>query len=216
MITNEVFCYYEPMDIFPDSPQLIELWKSSWTRAGWKPTVLGESNARGHPYQRDIEDSPWLQLSVNPWPYMRACYRRWMAYAILGRPWCVHADLDVINFGFTPDDLTIEKPSILHCPDFRGVPCMLHGPSSWYDIVCRTFRNCALMRQAGLFSTRDDLSEMNLYLDYWGDTVVRQNWITDYRSEGWKQARLVHYTHSTIAEPRSPTVRDEMHKRGIL
>lgn len=214
-VTNKVFCYYERLEGWPDGAMLVEMWMDSWRSHGWEVGVLGAEHARSHPYHEIICNSEWLKLTVNEWPYVRACYRRWMAYGQLkSMPWVVHADLDVMNYGFRPEELVIERMDLLHCLDPNGVPCVLHGPWTFYENVCRTFRNVALMRVAGPFSTRDDMSEMNLFLDYWGSGLVNQGVVVDYMKAGWREAKLVHYTHSIVGEPRSPVVRGDREMRG--
>jgi hypothetical protein len=92
---------------------------------GWRVVPVGMEEARRHPLY------PWFDgldafyaLSRNGPTYTRICYMRWLAYATAGLPF---ADLDVMNFGFTPEDavplLASERPALISAAN----PCPQPG-----------------------------------------------------------------------------------------
>ena len=52
MINNNIYCYYnqinteEAKTLTNQSLELLNLWKQSWSKFGWNPVVLNESNAK--------------------------------------------------------------------------------------------------------------------------------------------------------------------------
>ena len=79
-----------------------EIHDDSFAAHGWHVHHVSLEHARQHPAYADFASMDSLyRLSRNRPEYTRICYMRWLAYAQVGADF---ADLDVINFGFTPAD----------------------------------------------------------------------------------------------------------------
>ena len=118
------FCYFHD----PSSPafphMLVKLWRESWTRNGFDCQVLTEADARRHP-DFDRLDAYVAKLpTVCGRQYERACWLRWLAFE-LSSP-AVFCDYDVINFGWKPSDVPVE----------RGEFTPLHGDSNGASTAC--------------------------------------------------------------------------------
>lgn len=164
----KLFTYHEPIEGFPDQTPLIDLWRRSWERHGFECVVLPPSNDFNDRWVYDLEHSwkAWLDRSNNCWPYTRACYRRWHAYASQGLTGdIVFCDYDVINRGVTPADIR-SVPDRLWIGERDGVPCLGRASRAVIGNICRLFRNAAVLRRAGTHCVRDDLSDMNLIRDF--------------------------------------------------
>lgn len=135
---NTVICYHQPLHelgydnkalsdhvsgLSKQGEELLSYWKDSWENNGWKAVVLNEDYAVAHPdYSRLDISNPANILYSNPKPksvaYQLACYNRLFAYCnyVLNHGSVVYADYDVINYSFSPDDLTsFEDNTVLGC-----------------------------------------------------------------------------------------------------
>lgn len=91
-----IFTFYEPVDYLDsENPQdLLEVWETSWSNAGWEPVVLSLGDAKRHPgYKKlikTLEDS--LQFGSNRDRYNYFCFMRWLAMASSGGGWLADYD----------------------------------------------------------------------------------------------------------------------------
>lgn len=180
--------------------RLIELWGESWARRGWDPVVLKADDAIAHPFFHDITGSEYLRRTVNNWEYMKAVYCKWMNMALLADGG-VYSDPDIINYSFFPTQLPDyakrERGTIL-CTQM--MPSLIYGTRMFYELVTRTIRNVAVLRMCGRDCVRDDLSDMNIFRDYWSDWVTPMYVARNYREDGWETAQCVHYHMSTTGQ----------------
>ena len=191
----KIYTYHESLEGFPDQAPLIDVWKESWIRHGFEPVVLGVEHAEQHPMFEQLDGWEWLMNSVNPWPYTRACYRRWMAYATVGGD-VRFADYDVINCGLSTKEVPIARPHGLWLGDRSGVPCFGVVPRIGLESLIRMFRNVATLRQAGPLCVRDDLNDMNLIRDF-ADYVSKDLVML----HGAPQRRpLIHFAHACFPD----------------
>lgn len=120
---NIIKCFYEPIltnykvdEFSKDSLELIKLWEKSWSNNGWTPVVLGLKDSKLNPLYKEINlkdyTSNLYKYSINDSKYLELCYSRWFAYGLNDGAW---SDYDVINYGFTPDDM---KSIIENDPQF--------------------------------------------------------------------------------------------------
>jgi hypothetical protein len=116
------------------------------------------AEARRHPLHAWFDRLDWFYaMSANPAVYTRICHMRWLAYATSGLPF---ADLDVINFGFAPDDaipfLEAKTPSLISAANAMGLLVADH-----YAQVLDSFRH--IVDHADEFKDRvDDVNDMTL------------------------------------------------------
>jgi len=89
MINNNIYCYYnqinteEAKTLTNQSLELLNLWKQSWSKFGWNPVVLDESNAKKNQRIKKIHfnrDSFLFKLDSNLVEYSSQCIKRWFAY----------------------------------------------------------------------------------------------------------------------------------------
>jgi len=186
-----VYTSIDPRITTPDHVAVTAMWETSWRAYGWEPVKLNAADATSHPYYDAIANSDWLRLTINAWPYMRACYCKWMVMTRVGGLYC---DPDILNYGFTPNDLPhVDK----NCPAVvlhtGGIPSIMWGTALWYELVVRGFRNAALMRWAGKYCVSDDIGDMNLFADLWQDRTKIIPLCLSYGDPGWETSSLVHY-----------------------
>jgi len=77
--------FFTPVSNSPDT-SLLDVWKKSWSDAGWEPVVLTLEDARKHPdYRRFIEAFESAEYKLKD--YDRMCFLRWLAMAMSGGGW---------------------------------------------------------------------------------------------------------------------------------
>jgi hypothetical protein len=192
----KLFTYHEALPDYPDQTPLLDVWRQSWERQGFECVVLGEEHAAGHRWFADLDGWDFLALSVNAWPYAKACYRRWMAYAQVATEDFRFCDYDVLNVSLKPKDVPVARAAGLWLGDRDAVPCFGVANKPTIEGVIRLFRNAALMRQAGKFCVQDDISDMNLIRDF-GDVTKRD--LVSLHGDG-RRRPLIHFSNSCFPE----------------
>lgn len=105
---KNIYAYYESLQA---NDQAIEfskanLWKDSWTRAGWNPVMLNSSHAQISPQRIKLQKKllqtyPLLEKTKNESvEVIQLRYNRLCAIHAAGGGWI--SDYDVLNYGFTP------------------------------------------------------------------------------------------------------------------
>lgn len=197
-----------------DILRTLELHTETFAAHGWRVVQVGMEAARSHPLFQWFDGLEWFySLSTNPPRYTRICYMRWLAYAASGLPF---ADLDVINFGFTPADaaplLESKTPALISAANAMGLLTADH-----YVQILDSFRH--IVEHLDDYRHRvDDINDMTLLrhvrpeynsaLPYPDDRFVK-----DYSNPGWETARLVHFAHGLTPLPRSRTIEVELAAR---
>ncbi|KAJ8020576.1 hypothetical protein HOLleu_40205 [Holothuria leucospilota] len=72
----------------------INVWKRTWSEAGWTPYVLSEDEAKTHPEYDKLHEKFFALPTVNRKEYEMACFLRHVAMAAVGGGWM--SDYDVI------------------------------------------------------------------------------------------------------------------------
>ncbi|KAJ8020575.1 hypothetical protein HOLleu_40204 [Holothuria leucospilota] len=72
----------------------INVWKRTWSEAGWTPRVLSEDEAKKHPEYDILHEKFFALPTVNRKEYEMACFLRHVAMAAVGGGWM--SDYDVI------------------------------------------------------------------------------------------------------------------------
>lgn len=105
---KSIYAYYESLQA---NDQAIEfskanLWKDSWTRAGWNPVMLNSSHAQISPQRIKLQKKllqtyPLLDKTKNESiEVIQLRYNRLCAIHAAGGGWV--SDYDVLNYEFTP------------------------------------------------------------------------------------------------------------------
>jgi len=198
-----------------DIVRTLELHSETFAAHGWRVVQVGIEAARSHPLFPWFDGLDWFySLSVNPPRYTRICYMRWLAYAASGLPF---ADLDVINFGFTPEDAMpffgTKLPSLISAANAMGLLTPDH-----YTQILDSFRDIVDHLDEYRHDV-DDVNDMTLLrhvrpeynsvIPYADDRFVK-----DYSNPGWETARLVHFAHGLTPVPRSRTIEAEIRARS--
>lgn len=198
-----------------DILRTMELHAESFADHGWRVVQVGMEAARSHPLYAWFDGLDWFYaLSINQPRYTRICYMRWLAYAASGLPF---ADLDVVNFGFTPADaapfLAATTPALISAANAMGLLTPDH-----YVQVLDSFRHIVehlddyrphVTDVNDMTLLRHVRPEYNAVIPYADDRFVK-----DYSNPGWETARLVHFAHGLTPMPRSRTIEAELRARA--
>jgi hypothetical protein len=191
----KIHTYHADVAGMIDSPKLIELWKTSWERAGWVAVVLTKDDAMNHPQYNELVDHYHANLpTINPKQYELACYERWLAMAWLGGGWL--ADSDVMNWSFFPNqpesnDLTIYNKA--------GIcPCLVHGGLNQYQMGVNIF-----LAHNGSALHPNHASDQDI-LCLHSDKIKHSRIVHQYGEAGWENACLVHFNNQSMTgkQPR--------------
>lgn len=209
---NQVTTYYVDVPgLWPADTQLalLDVWKRSWEKAGWKATVLTEADAKTHPRFDFFNEHFRTKPSEYGVDYTTACFMRWLATshfsfgAANGGP-VMLTDYDVINYGLEPWDFDITKMEI-YCDDPpAGVFCgAIAGTGQNFLDMAEIFAAAKphpvydFVTHSGGFLHQDDLSLLKRMFET--KTLMKPEWFVrkhgcalfDYSS--WRTSKLVHY-----------------------
>lgn len=190
-----VFTYYEPINdkLFKDYEHILQVWQQSWSRNGWTPIVIGESQFRLHQEAALYDDLVSQLPTTNPKEYDRACFRRWLAMATLGG---VMTDADVVNRSFSPGCLLYQ--SNLMIMGEHQVPCVVHGSRQQYLEACHQFTKYQV-RPTDLFKGRPLVEDMTILRAlHPADWFYQANQCGEYNSPRWEFKSLVHCSSESL------------------
>lgn len=190
-----------------DIQRTLELHDASFREHGWEVVRVSLADARRHPLYPWFDNLDWFYaLSRNAADYTRTCYMRWLAYAARGLPF---ADLDVINFGFPPEEARPFMEGSLPALNSAANAMGLLSPGH-YAMILDAFQHI-VGTVDGYRDRVDDVNDMtllrtarpdfNMPFRYEDDRFVK-----DYLNPGWETALLVHFPHGTTPLPRSRTI----------
>lgn len=94
-----VFTFYEPIPGFGGDSELLEVWRQSWQKAGWRPVVLGMVHAQQHSRFEELHSRVRF-LAGEADLYEWHCFARWLALECNGGG--LQTDYDVVNYGWPP------------------------------------------------------------------------------------------------------------------
>jgi hypothetical protein len=135
----KIYTYYQDIN-FNEQNELIDLWKISWSRQGYKPIVLNLEDAKKHPYfevlntemRRIFNEITGRVIS----DYGMSCWFRWLAYATQADEKFYVSDYDAININFP----VIEPKDKLHLMD-NSCPFLASGTPKQFENLCKAFVN---------------------------------------------------------------------------
>lgn len=199
-----------------DILRTMELHDASFAAHGWTVVRVGLAEAKRHPLYGWFDRlDGFYALSCNPTDYSRICYMRWLAYAESGLPF---ADLDVINFGFTPGAarpfVEGESPALNSAANAMG----LLSPRHYVEIL-DTFRR--IVEHVDEYRPLvDDVNDMTLLRAARPDfntpfPYPDERFVKDYTLPGWETSLLVHFAHGLTPQPRSRTIEQVLRSRGV-
>lgn len=174
-----------------DELHLVHLWLRRWRAAGWDPWVLSEWDAAKHPYFAEFDRAISALPSVNPKPYERACYLRWLALAQVGGGFM--ADFDLIPY--PPLKGFVQEPNIVL---FQAcAPSLVWAPKAKAEELCQRFAAGDL----GVQNINGSIHHSDMYAleaipD--GDLVQRRDIVKGYGDPDWETAPLVHYSSGSM------------------
>jgi hypothetical protein len=209
--------YYENLGkngiVGDDIGGLIDLHRISFEKYGWQVVLVNEKTARRHPkYKLFTKQDSILGTSKNPWVYTRACYMRWLAYAVEGIPFC---DFDVVNYGFTPamaeeirqNTGAVDDPVFI---SFAGAAGLVS--SAGYEKVIDTFVDFIEHPVIEGLLVEYEINDMTILRQFqpqWFTRVSYEdpNFVKDYSQRLWEDARLVHFPYHYTSLPRVSTAK---------
>lgn len=133
----KIYTYYEDYNLENKQKELVELWKISWERQGFKTTVLDRTAAISHPYYEEFLDNlknifNTAKKTLNR--YELSCFLRWLSYAAQEDEKFYVSDYDMINTG-----LKLPEPDEeLHLMD-DACPCIASGRPKQFEKLCKLF-----------------------------------------------------------------------------
>lgn len=198
-----VFTYYDPVPGLADSA-LIDLWSKSWSRHGWSPIVLTRRDASLHPLFASFEASNYFNQTCNPVAYERACFLRWLA--MVQAQGGLMSDWDVMNYGFTPNELPkFESSNRVVLMSGKATPCLVSGLVGAYQAIVYTFHTCAMARYTMSNGDNNTVSDQNI-LKQMPQIFDTSKMCPEVGEDGWKTSTLVHYPNARVAHPKSKNI----------
>jgi len=164
----KIYTYYQKIEpnetrTFTGQEDLIDLWKTSWSRQGYEPIVLSLEDAKKHSYFDTLNSeirSIFKEITnreIND--YGMSCWFRWLAYATQENEKFYVSDYDAINVNFS-----ITEPSDkLHLMDGH-CPCFASGNPLQFENLCKSFINISNERIDILKQQADHYHDQNFFL----------------------------------------------------
>jgi hypothetical protein len=187
----KVFTYYD--DFKGRKEPLIDLWKESWSKHGWNPTVLKPEDAERHPNYSLFVKAVSRLPTVNHKKYELACYVRHLAMGVVGGG--LLTDYDVMCYGFTPQAMAgIETKhageNFICTLQNRGVPCAIYGRPAGFEWLCSKMMSWPASNHR-IEQGRPHVSDMIICQRL---KFHREDVCAHYLADGWESALLVHFS----------------------
>lgn len=185
-----IFTYYVPLqgkEVAMENA-LVELWRASWERAGWTPSVLTAADLPTDRSSRALLKAFRRQPSLNRRGLDYSCFARWLAVAQQGGGFM--CDYDVINYGFLPreaGELTVYE---------RHVPCLVSGTAEEFLRLCKVFATYRADSKDRV-GWRLDVSDMKI-LNRRPDVYSQRCDCIEYTHPGWEEAVAVHFSNCSM------------------
>lgn len=137
-----IYAYYESLQAKDQAIEFSKanLWKETWTRAGWNPVMLNQSHAQISPQRIKItkkllQTYPLLDKEKNEAQEMiQVRFNRLCALHAAGGGWI--SDYDVLNINFTPTIATA----------YEGNPFVISGNPANVIYISRDICNAAMQK----------------------------------------------------------------------
>jgi hypothetical protein len=195
-----VYTYFMPVrGLRPPEEELrlIDVWKRSWAKQGWKPVVLNEAVAQKHPRFAEFKKKFWDLPTEYGHDYEGACFMRWVATAAMGGG--MMTDYDVINYSFAPQAPLPDRMQIFANNPPGGIFLgMVLATKELYERMCQRFLSWELTQADWNPNARPEpmyhCSDLSLLHNYpIPDWIVRTPGCGLYPHGDWNRAHVVHY-----------------------
>ena len=167
--------FFTPISQTPDTA-LLEVWKKSWSDAGWEPVVLTLADAKKHPiYRRFIEtfDTSGDTAKYRLTNFDRMCFLRWLAMASSGGGWM--SDYDTLPLFSSPEIDGHNLPNNGKFTCYSGhVPNLVSGSEQEWNRMAQLLLFSYKSHQDIFWSDMLALLESHDYIDgyvYQQDTI---------------------------------------------
>lgn len=196
------YTFYNPIKGHADAQPLIDMWRQSWEKNGWKTGVLTEEDAKQNLSYKAFCDRVDDLPTTNSRDYEHACYVRWLAMEMVDDSLTVLSDYDVINRSFQPHEAgaLIENDNILMLEPTR-VPCAVLGTPAGFSFICDEIERY-IPRLSDQHRGKPHVSDMEIlrkvealpFENVCIEHLCSGSPIRDDPGDGWKKAPLIHFS----------------------
>lgn len=220
-MTSIVAIYWKHLDGYTETP-LLSMCVTSWSRQGFDVALMGEPTAEKSRFCPKLRENQALmhgQLAAKK-PMMLACYERWAALHAIGGGFMI--DHDMINYGFSPDDLKealeVAPADKLACFSRPGFSCdensHIRPPTPVFAPMAPLEEFLERMvsyeydtadedwwrrRQPNYFQINTQVDEEILLSERWPDLCHNVDLVPLYGTPGWREAPIVHFANLPVA-----------------
>ncbi len=157
----KIYTYYQDIN-FSTQNELIDLWKTSWSRQGYEPIVLNLQDAKKHSYfdTLNIEMRRIFKVITKKeiGDYGMSCWLRWLSYAAQKEEKFYVSDYDAINVNFP----VAEPNDKLHLMD-NACPFLASGTPKQFENLCKAFVNVSNERIETLKQQTDHYHDQEFF-----------------------------------------------------
>lgn len=176
----KIYTYYQNIN-HDKQPELIDLWKISWSRQGYEPIVLNLQDAKRHPYFETLNSEMrriFKEITNKEIDdYGMSCWFRWLAYATQEDEKFYVSDYDAINVNFP----ITEPNDKLHLMDF-ACPFFASGTPTQFENLCKAFVDVSNQR----------IDILKQQTDHYHDQEFFQYNLTPQKNDSYEDLRNEH------------------------
>lgn len=212
----KIFTFFEPTK--NEDLLLLQIWKQTWSEAGWEPVVLNLDDARHHPNYDELL-SKLLVNVTGTWFYNGKklynlfCFLRWIAMASIGGGWM--SDYDTLPLYSNPSYILPNNGSLTvhtgHVPNLvsgsalewnRIAQIMFdnydkhsnHGTEFWSDML----EMDSLLKSKILEGVHDTVSINDVYdaSNLHKQTHIEHPYNLNGKCKKLEEKRAIHFSHS--------------------
>jgi hypothetical protein len=184
-----IYTYYELIGGHSfDNDRLLSSWLASWYLRGWEPRILTLTDAQKHGDYEKIMKRVSTLPTINNRQYEEACYRRWLAFDVVGGG--VMCDTDVINFTALPSEIPF--PETVWIGDASGVPCLVaaseRGAKAIVELISTSNES---IQVNGL----QHVSDMCMFI---ASDFHRSSFVVEFGHSHFQTAPVVHFSYRSV------------------
>lgn len=172
--TMKIYTYYEPLKnknnnkhLFHKQEELLELWRESWSKAGFKPCVVNLKDAQKSPFFELLSDKMTYFFNQITGKTLSAyglhCFLRWLAYSTVDKSdeLVLVSDYDVFNNGSSKKDWNLNNSSLTF---FDGTcPSIASGTAEYFKNLCQAFVGITKERLNYLIANADHYHDQEFF-----------------------------------------------------
>jgi hypothetical protein len=184
-----IYTYYEVIGGHSfDNDRLLSSWLASWYLRGWEPRILTLTDAQKHGDYEKIMKRVSTLPTINNRQYEEACYRRWLAFDVVGGG--VMCDTDVINFTAQVNDVPF--PETVWIGNSSGVPCLVSASARGAkEIVDMINSSNEYIEINGL----KHCSDMCMFM---GSCFHRSAFAVEFGDSNFQSAPVIHFSFQSV------------------